>query len=58
MGDVSLIRVFLGFLNFFNFTRPLRDVAKLKKFQTPKKIWTWVGGSRAILEKKYKIGKP
>ena len=33
----------------------LRDDAKLKKFQTSKKIWKWVGGSRTIWIKNIKL---
>ena len=34
------------------------ECCKVKKIANIQKNWNWVGGSRAILERKKKIGKP
>ena len=40
------------FLNFVLRIWKIRDVAKFKKFKTFEKMLKWVGGSRAILDRK------
>ena len=43
-------KLFLDFLNFFNFAKPLRGFANYFFPKNPSLLWKWVGGSRSHSE--------